>query len=348
MSETPPAYLQNYLAPLAKHLERPDVTDIYVNRPGEIWLETMSGGIERLDAPDLTSKALDRLARQIAAFSHQGVSREHPILSATLPDGARIQIVVPPATRGSVAMAIRKHLVMDRGLSDYELDGSFAEAPENSFDNAGDQLRHAMAADGTAAMLALAVRQRRNILISGGTSTGKSTFLNALLREVPDDERLILIEDTPELQLRHENAVGLLAARSQLGESLASSDDLLNASLRMRPDRIILGEIRGAEAFTFLRAVNTGHPGSMSTIHADSPERAVEQLALLVLQTGTQLRRQDVISYVESVIDVFVQLERRSGERKISDVQLGPRLAGGAAPGKLGSIVSPLPARRSA
>jgi type IV secretion system protein VirB11 len=181
-------------------------------------------------------------------------------------------------------------------------------------------------AEGAAAMLALAVRQKRNILIAGGTSTGKSTFLNALLREIPDHERLILIEDTPELQLRHENAIGLLAARSQLGESLATSDDLLNASLRMRPDRIILGEIRGSEAFTFLRAVNTGHPGSMSTIHADSPARAVEQLALLVLQTGTQLRREDVVSYVESVIDIFVQLERRGGERRISEVRLTPRL----------------------
>jgi type IV secretion system protein VirB11 len=348
MSDNAPAYLHNYLAPLAGHLERPDVTDIYINRPGELWLETMSGGIERCDAPELTARALDRLARQIAAFSHQGVSREHPILSATLPDGARIQIVVPPATRGSVAMAIRKHLVMDRSLGDYELDGSFVEPPENGSDLTGDELRRAMGEGGTAAMLASAVRQRRNILISGGTSTGKSTFLNALLREIPDDERLILIEDTPELQLRHENALGLLAARSQLGESLASSDDLLSASLRMRPDRIILGEIRGPEAFTFLRAVNTGHPGSMSTIHADSPERAIEQLALLVLQTGTQLRRADVISYVESVIDIFIQVERRAGERKICEVRFGPRLAGASALQGLGAIASPLPARRSA
>jgi len=343
MTETPPAYLQNYLAPLAEHLDRPDVTDIYVNRPGELWLETMSGGIERLDALDLTSKALDRLARQIAAFSHQGVSREHPIFSATLPDGARIQIVVPPATRGSVAMAIRKHLVMDRSLGDYARDGSFREASGiGDGDDSGDrELRNVMANGDSAALLAMAVRQKRNILISGGTSTGKSTFLNALLREIPEDERLILIEDTPELQLRHENAVGLLAARSQLGESLATSDDLLNASLRMRPDRIILGEIRGREAFTFLRAVNTGHPGSMSTIHADSPERAIEQLALLVLQTGTQLRRADVIGYVETVIDIFVHLERKSGGRRISEVRFAPRMNGASASVQPGSGVSP-------
>lgn len=323
MSTAPPAFLANFLEPLAGHLIKADVTDIYVNRPGELWLESRSGGIERISVPELTAQWLDRLARQIAAFTSQGVNREHPILSASLPDGSRVQIIVPPATRGSAAMAIRKHLVMDRSLADYADEGAFG-AKEGTA--AAADLRSIRLQEGDAAMLALAVRQRRNILISGGTSSGKSTFLNALLREIPDHERLILIEDTPELQLRHENAIGLIAARSQLGQSLATSDDLLNASLRMRPDRIILGEIRGPEAFTFLRAVNTGHPGSMSTIHADSPERAIEQLALLVLQTGTQLRREDVVKYVESVIDIFVQLDRCKGERCISEVRLNSRL----------------------
>lgn len=339
------AYLQNFLEPLAGHLRRPDVTDIYVNKPGELWLETMSGGVERLEAPELSAKALDRLARQIAAFSHQGVNREHPILSASLPDGARVQIVIPPATRGSVAIAIRKHLVMDRSLADYCADGSFDDVAAVANDDGAALLYSAAAEEGAGAMLALAVRQRRNILISGGTSTGKSTFLNALLREIPDDERLILIEDTAELQLRHENAIGLLAARSQIGESLATSDDLLNASLRMRPDRIILGEIRGREAFTFLRAVNTGHPGSMSTIHADSPTRAIEQLALLVLQTGTQLRREDVVTYVESVIDIFVQLERHNGQRRISEISLSSRLTEGCL---AGPALTEVPARQRA
>lgn len=339
------AYLQNFLEPLAAHLSRADVTDIYINRPGELWLETIAGGVERQDAPDLTDKALDRLARQIAAFSHQGINREHPILSASLPDGSRIQIVIPPATRGSAAMAIRKHLVMDRSLGDYAAEGSFAADGSSQAEEAISRLRQVEADEGAAAMLALAVRQKRNILISGGTSTGKSTFLNALIREIPDDERLILIEDTPELKLRHENSVGLLAARSQIGESLATSDDLLNAALRMRPDRIILGEIRGAEAFTFLRAVNTGHPGSMSTIHADSPDRAVEQLALLVLQTGTQLRREDVVAYVNSVIDVFVQLERGHGGRLIREIRLSLGGAGTRGrPASPAAILEGLPA----
>ena len=171
-------------------------------------------------------------------------------------------------------------------------------------------------------MLVAAVRARRNILVSGGTSTGKTTFLNALIREIPAGERLILIEDTPELQLAHANAVGLLAARSALGAAQVGADDLLAASLRMRPDRIILGELRGLEAYTFLRAVNTGHPGSMTTIHADSADRAIEQLALLVLQGGTRLGREDVHHYVRSTIDVFVHLNRSGGRRHVGEVAL--------------------------
>ena len=158
------------------------------------------------------------------------------------------------------------------------------------------------------------------VAVSGGTSTGKTTFLNSLLAEVPREERLILIEDTPELQLEHENAVGLIAARGQLGEADVSAEDLLIAALRMRPDRIILGELRGVEAFTFLRAVNTGHPGSMTTIHADTPQRAIEQLSLLVLQAGSKLVRDDVRHYVRESVDLFVQLERRGGKRQIKQV----------------------------
>ena len=167
-----------------------------------------------------------------------------------------------------------------------------------------------------------AVRERRNIIVSGGTSTGKTTFLNALLAEIPLSERLVLIEDTEELKVPHRNLVGLIAARGSLSESGVTAEDLLVAALRLRPDRIILGELRGAEAFTFLRAVNTGHPGSMTTIHADTPQRALEQLALLVLQTGSRLSRDDVRHYVRESIDVFIQLERRDGRRRVSQVMV--------------------------
>ncbi|MFL6857323.1 MAG: P-type DNA transfer ATPase VirB11 [Allosphingosinicella sp.] len=318
-------YLRSYLAPLTGMLARPDVTDIYVNRPYEIWVETTGGGIERHEAPGLDEATLDRLARQIAALSHQGISREHPLLSARLPDGARIQIVAPPATRGPLALAIRKHVSPELTLADYVATGAFDETKaRQGFERseADRNLADLLAKGDLKGMLSAAVKSRKNILVSGGTSTGKTTFLNALLREVPPEERLILIEDTPELFVRNENHVGLVAARSALGEAQVETDDLVAATLRMRPDRIILGELRGKEAYSFLRAVNTGHPGSMTTVHADSPERAVEQIVLLVLQGGTQLNREDVRHYVSRTIDVFVQLTRTGGRRRIAEVVL--------------------------
>jgi type IV secretion system protein VirB11 len=321
-------YLRFYLAPLTGMLARPDVTDIYVNRPGELWIETVGGAIERHEAPALDEATLDRLARQIAAISHQGISREHPLLSATLPDGARVQAVAPPATRGSLALAVRKHVAPDLALSDYVGAGAFAETRRRDSLQASEvdaALAAQLDSGDIAGMLGAAVRARKNILVSGGTSTGKTTFLNALLREIPAQERLILIEDTPELDARHDNVVGLIAARSALGEAVVTATDLLAASMRMRPDRIILGELRGEEAFTFLRAINTGHPGSMTTVHADSAATAVEQIVLLALQAGTQLHRDDVRHYVTTTVDVFVHLTRTGGRRQVAEVVLNSR-----------------------
>lgn len=321
-------YLRAYLAPFAAVLERSDVTDIYVNRPHEIWAESTGGAIERLESPELDEATLERLARQIASLAHQGISREHPLLSATLPDGARVQVVAPPATRNGVALAIRKHVSANLRLTDYTETGAFADtatraAEASKADGAIDQ---ALASGDIATALATAVCARKNILISGGTSTGKTTFLNALIAEIPADERLIFIEDTPELQIQHANAIGLLAARSELGEARVNANDLVAASLRMRPDRIILGELRGDEALAFLRAVNTGHPGSMTTVHADSPRGAIEQITLLALQGGTQLSRADVHHYVRSTIDLYVQLGRSAGRRHVSQVVRGGAL----------------------
>lgn len=319
----PGVYLTHYLSSLAPYLARTDVTDIYINRSYEIWVETLGGAIEQHHIDALDQLSLDRLARQVAAYSHQGINREHPLLTASLPDSARIQIALPPATRGDIAIAIRKHVVADLTLDAIAASDGFEPVAKTGTHTKIDGKLQMLRNKGAFAdLLKLAVQSRCNILVSGGTSTGKTTFLNALLKEVDQHERLILIEDTPELIISHQNAFGMLAARSALGESVVSMEDLLNASLRMRPDRIILGELRGPEAFTFLRAVNTGHPGSMTTIHADSPSRAVEQLVLLVLQSGTHLDRASIAHYVHSSIDVFVQLGRRGGKRTVSEILL--------------------------
>lgn len=322
-------YLEAYLRPLAEWLGRPDVTDILINDAGEVWVESLGGEMERHLAPELTDTTLWRLATQIAASANQGVSREHPLLAATLPGGARVQIVAPPATRGAMAIAIRKHVVTDLALDDYAADGAFATARSVSLaeGSANDRLlKDLLHAGDMPGFLRHAVSMRKNIIVSGGTSTGKTTFLNALVKEIPQSERLIVIEDTPEIRLDHPNAVGLVAARGTLGEARVDVEDLLQASLRMRPDRILLGELRGPEAYSFLRAVNSGHPGSITTVHADSPRAAVDQIALMVIQAGANLSRAEIIAYVDGVVDVAVQLSRRDGKRIVSEVAFSPRL----------------------
>ena len=316
-------YLEAYLRPLAEWLGRGDVTDILINTPGEVWIETIGGETECHSAPELTETTLWRLATQIASIAHQGVNRENPLLAATLPDGARVQIVAPPATRGPMAIAIRKHVVTDLTLEDYAAAGAFDHARSVQLLERSDHdadLEALLSAGDMAAFLRQAVQRRKNIIVSGGTSTGKTTLLNALIKAIPQRERLIVIEDTPEVRLDHPNAVGLIAVRGSLGEARITVDDLLQASLRMRPDRIILGELRGAEAYSFLRAVNSGHPGSITTVHADSPSAAVDQIALMVMQSGANLSRNEITEYIGGVVDIAVQLSRRDGRRMVSEL----------------------------
>lgn len=250
----------------------------------------------------------------MARETHQGISRERPLLAATLPDGARIQVIAPPATQGHWALAIRQHRLRDVPLEE------FASGPL--------VVHNAKSLDAKAArhdpltFLKQAVAARKTILISGGTSSGKTTLLNALLRQVPLEERIILVEDTPEIRLHQPNALGLVAVRGEMGEARLTTNDLLQASLRMRPDRIVLGELRGEEAVSFLRAINTGHPGSISTIHANTPEGALEQLALMVMQAGLGLNHDETIIYARTVIDIIVQLDRHKGQRVIADIAI--------------------------
>jgi type IV secretion system protein VirB11 len=157
--------------------------------------------------------------------------------------------------------------------------------------------------------------------VSGGTSTGKSTFLNALLKEVPEEERIVTIEDTRELRPITPNTVALIASKGDQGRAKVTPQELLEASLRMRPDRVMLGELRGEEAFSFLQAINTGHPGSLTTVHANSARDAYDRLALMVLQSGVTLRKQEIIDYLKEVIPVVVQLERLpDGRRVVSEI----------------------------
>jgi type IV secretion system protein VirB11 len=276
--------------------------------------------MERHDAPQVDSQLLERLAHQIARINHQGVSRESPLLAAILPGGARVQMVLPPATRGDVALAIRKHRLQDMTLESY-----FEQSALPSVRNVADD-SSALAAllqdQDYLGFFRAAVAARKTILISGGTSSGKTTLLNALLKEIPQHERIISIEDTPEIRLSSDNALGLVAVAGDQGEAQVTVDDLMRASLRMRPDRLIVGELRGGETVTFLRAINTGHPGSITTVHANSPQGAFEQIAFMCMQAGLGLGRLETMEYARSMIDVVIQLDRHSGQRAISCVEL--------------------------
>ena len=222
-------YLDAYLAPFREWLDRDTVTEILVNGPGEVWVEDAAhSGMQRVQSDAIDDKLIQRLAEQVARVSHQGINREHPLLGATLPGGERIQFCGPPATRKHWALAIRRHRRLDLPLDAYDT-GPLAPPAEESMPDASAE---------PIAFLRAAIRARKTILISGGTSTGKTTFLNAMLQEIPPEERVILVEDTPELKLPGQNGVGLVAVKGELGEAKVTANELLQSALRLRPDRI--------------------------------------------------------------------------------------------------------------
>jgi type IV secretion system protein VirB11 len=220
-------------------------------------------------------------------------------------------------------MAVRKHVLSDMSLDELGSDGLFDDAfrTDPASHAAADEALEILIDSGDImGFLRAAVVRRKTIVISGGTGSGKTTLLNALVKEIPRSERLVVIEDAPEVRLDHPNSVGLVSVRGELGEAQVDADTLLAASLRLRPDRILLGELRGREAFAFMRAVNSGHPGSISTVHADSPAGALDQIALLALTSGVELGWDKVHAYVARVVDVVVQLDRTQGSRRLTEV----------------------------
>ncbi|KAB2843123.1 P-type DNA transfer ATPase VirB11, partial [bacterium] len=303
----------------------PGVSEISINRPQEIWVEKLGTfcGMERHQVPELTFAHLQTLAQLIAQFSEQEICEETPLLSATLPEGYRVQVVLPPATEpGAIGISIRKQVLLDFSLDNYQERGAFSEVNKDAeLRNVDQDLAEFFQAGRYRDFLEAALCAKKNILISAGTSAGKTTFLNACLKTIPREERIITIEDTREVMPPHPNRLHLLASRGGQGRAKVTPQQLLEASLRLRPDRIILGELRGAEAFTYLRAINSGHPGSITTIHADSPQLAFEQLALMVMQADLGMERRQILQYVRSTIPIVVQLERNPrGSRVISEI----------------------------
>ena len=319
--------LDTYLDPLKKLFDQEGISEISINRPCEAWVE-VRGDMRHEALPELTFDHLRGLSMLVAQATEQRISEETPLLSATLPNGYRIQIVFPPACEpGKIAMSIRKPTVMSLDLDGYEALGAFENTIVGKVDNPIDrQLKETLESGAIKDFIKGVIKAKKNIIISGGTSTGKTTFLNAAIKEIPLEERVITCEDAREINLDHlPNRVHLLASKGGQGRAKVDVQDLIEACLRLRPDRIMVGELRGKEAFSYLRAVNTGHPGSISTLHADTPALAIEQLILMIMQAGLGITREQIKHYVENVINVIIQLKRGAkGKRFVSEVYFRP------------------------
>jgi type IV secretion system protein VirB11 len=310
-------------------LQNPDITEICINRPGAVFIETRSGW-KTEPAPELDLNWCLRFAKLVANHSRQRIDASSPLLSAWLPGGERVQLVLPPATTaGCVAIAIRRPSSQLWSLAQLAERGVFrgTQRSEAGVGRTETELLRLLAASQFEAFLRLAVQNRLNILVSGPTGSGKTTCTKALICEIPPEERLITIEDARELVLdRHPNHVRLYYSKDDQGLARVSPRQLIECCLRMKPDRILLAELRGEEAFDYLRSINCGHPGSITSVHATGAELAFEQLMLLVKQSaaGRELSRADIKQLLYQSIDVVVQFEAYQRCRSIREIWYDP------------------------
>jgi len=324
-----PSALDLTLQALRPLLADPDVTEVCINRPLEAFVETRTGWRHQ-SLPFADFDWCRRLAKLVAHSTRQRIDETSPLLSASLPSGERIQIVLPPATTlGCVAITIRRPSDKVWTIDELAARGIFrtARPASQALDETEAELLCLLAAGEYESFMRLAVKARKNILVSGPTGSGKTTWTKALLREIPADERLITIEDARELVLeRHANHVRLFYSKDDQGQARITPKQLLECCLRMRPDRILLAELRAEEAFDYLRNVNSGHPGSITSVHATSAELAFEQLVLLVKQSpgGRDLARRDIKSLLYLLVDVVIQCGVERHERFIKEIWFQP------------------------
>ena len=288
-----------FLRPIEQLILDPEISEIMINGPHQIFIER-AGMMQSVPEISITAKALGVAVRNIARRLGDDISEEKPILDSRLPDGSRVAAVIPPCSLQGVTLTIRKFNAKQFGIEELIQIGTLTQE--------------------VAEVLRTAVVNRQNILISGGTGTGKTTLLNLLANLIPQDERILVIEDTAEIRINSPNLVRFEARREQDGLPAVNIRDLLKASLRHRPDRILLGEIRGAEAFDLLQLLNTGHSGTISTVHANSALQALSRFTSCVLQSNVELPYRAVKSNIADSLNVLVHIERRPGRRFVSEV----------------------------
>jgi pilus assembly protein CpaF len=287
--------------PIQKFLEDSSVTEVMVNSTDPIYIER-EGRLERTGARFGSEEHLRQVIERIVSTVGRRVDESSPMVDARLPDGSRVNAVIPPLAVDGPALTIRK----------------FATDPYTT----EDLVEFGTMSTGMAALLKMCVKGKLNVLISGGTGTGKTTLLNVLSSFVPTDERIVTIEDAVELQLHQEHVVRLESRPPNVeGRGQVEIRDLLRNALRMRPDRIIVGEVRGAEALDMLQAMNTGHEGSMSTVHSNTPRDALSRIETMVLMAGLDIPITAIREYISSALSIIVHLGRlRDGSRRVTAV----------------------------
>ena len=288
-----------FLKPIEHLILDTSISEVMVNGPDCIFIEK-AGFIEPIQGVHLGEKSLMVAIKNIARRLGDDISESKPILDSRLPDGSRVAAVIPPCSVNGVTLTIRKFNAQHFGIEDLVRAGTLERGLANQLENY--------------------ILARKNILIAGGTGSGKTTMLNVLGKFIPSDERVLLIEDTSEIHMDQDNLVRFEARQSQNGLPAITIRDLLKASLRHRPDRIILGEIRGGEAFDLLQLLNTGHSGSLSTLHATSARQGLARFTSCVLQSGVDLPYRAIKTNVGDSVNVVVHLERRPGRRFVSEV----------------------------
>ena len=330
--------LREALQLLDTYMKDPAVTEVCINRPGEVFTES-NFGWQRHDMPAASLAWCKKFAQLTATFSQQKINEKDPILSGTLPDGERVQIVIAPAVEhGTVSVTIRKSSFVAMTREEFERDGLTDEVADklSAFTPDEEHLLQLKADRKFWEFFELAVKSKKNLVIAGATGSGKTTFAKMILNYIPTHERIITIEDVHEMSLpNHANRVHLLYSEGASGTSEVTAKSLLQCCLRQKPDRILLAEIRSKVAYDYIVNVSSGHPGSITTVHASNCAEAFEMLMLRVKESeeGRELAREDIMSLLRAKIDVVIQFQvfERVGEdgraqkvRRITEVYYDP------------------------
>lgn len=311
-------------------MDSPDVTEICINRPGELYLESR-GAWRRVEVPALTFERARQFCTAVVNESNTGqrITDTDPVVSLTFPTGERAQFVIPPACEaGKVSITIRLPSKQTKTLAQYQEDGFFDEIVEvgRGVGDADRELLELRASRNYADFFRKAVLNKKNIVVSGATGSGKTTFMKSLVHHIPDNERLVTIEDARELFITQPNIVHLLYSKGGQSTSNVTAKSCMEACLRMKPDRIILAELRGDESFYFIRNCASGHPGSITSCHAGSTEQTWDQLALMVKASaeGAGLEFATIKRLLMMTIDIVVHIKAHAGRRCITGIDFDP------------------------